>query len=51
MDISFEILSYIIVGLIIGYYLDTKFNSMPLCIIIFTIMGFASSIYKLSKRK
>ncbi len=48
-----EVISPIIVGIVIGIFLDNYFNSKPLFLIVFLILGFGggiSNIYKTVKR-
>ncbi len=48
-----ELISPIIVGIVIGIFLDNHFNSKPLFLIIFLFLGFGggiSNIYKTVKR-
>lgn len=51
MNLTFEILSYILAGLLLGYYLDKSCDSMPINMIILTIIGFIGAIYKISIKK
>lgn len=39
LSIAIDLVSSIMVGLVIGYWLDKFFDSKPICIIIFVLVG------------
>lgn len=51
MRLGIELLAGVITGSIIGYFLDYVFNTMPLFLLIFLLLGAASgfwTVYKLA---
>ena len=44
LKLGVELISAIIVGLVIGLFLDNYFQSIPIFFIIFVILGFAAGI-------
>ncbi|MDF2965258.1 MAG: putative F0F1-ATPase subunit Ca2+/Mg2+ transporter [Rickettsiaceae bacterium] len=49
-NILIEMLAAIIIGLLIGWYLDSAFNTRPLGLILCTIFGFLGGIRNLMSK-
>ncbi len=49
MTMGLEIAIYIIVFTFIGYWIDNKFNTLPLFTVILSLLGIAGGLYKFIK--
>lgn len=50
LSMGLELISGVIVGLTIGYYLDKWFNTKPICLIIFIILGTIAGFLNLYRK-